>query len=47
MIEIIQATIKIHVNINSANDTANVHSNVTISQQTIPINNNIDPSSLL
>lgn len=36
-----------HMNINSSDDTAAEHSNVTISQQTIPINNNIDPSSLL
>ena len=47
MIEIIQATIKIHVNTNSSNDTANVHNSVTISQQTNPISANINQSSLL
>ena len=47
MIEIIQATIKIHVNTNSSNDTAKVHNSVTISQQTNPISININQSSFL
>ena len=35
------------MNINSSNDTAKAHSNVTISQQTNPISANINQSSLL